>query len=493
VVRAKEAILAIRCKFIEVEVSPVKFLRGARQTEFRNARMFRRMLRAANLNLPRSVQVLLAQRAATFATYRHTGEYKSAELEKWLSKLAPNHSSVGIEQSETKAASTLHILSKAYSSGGHTKVVERWIDSASESSKHSVALTRGGFLPGKIVDAVALRGGRVYKLGKLTPLLKRAKQLSELASSYTHLVLHVHMDDVLPMLAFSKTSRFQNIVHFNHADHRFWVGASLPNRVIEMRTWGKALSNAKRELYNSEVVGIPMPSVTRSLKPTLDKSKARAALAIPEDYEVLLTIGPARKYARGPRTNFPIVMRNLLVGHPKRLLISVGQAKAQNSDWRELETAFPGQVRFVSTIARDLLETYISAADVGIDSFPMSGGTAVLDMFTLGLPVFSLKCETGHFDPVISSGFYCLTEQALVAKVNKSLNSSTESQQHQIQGLLDSCNFSFGRETWAGILNEPLAPQAQDLDYSNGLTESEIADLNGYLVASTPLVAKLFF
>jgi hypothetical protein len=158
-----------------------------------------------------------------------------------------------------------------------------------------------------------------------------------------------------------------------------------------------------------------------------------------------------------------------------------------------LETAFPGQVRFVSTIARDLLETYISAADVGIDSFPMSGGTAVLDMFTLGLPVFSLKCETGHFDPVISSGFYCLTEQALVAKVNKSLNSSTESQQHQIQGLLDSCNFSFGRETWAGILNEPLAPQAQDLDYSNGLTESEIADLNGYLVASTPLVAKLFF
>jgi hypothetical protein len=479
-------------QYRRVKQSMESYFDGLRLREARNLRKFYRMLEWAKMPIPLALQALLAQRAATFAAYRHTGLYWSRDLELWIEKLATRVANQPAKFSKGDG-STLHVLSRAYSTGGHTKVVERWINDSSLEQKHSVVLTRSRFLPEEVIAAVNKHQGDIHALNRLEPLLTRAKKLRLIASSYSRIVIHVHMDDILPTLAFSEAQDFGQIVHFNHADHRFWVGARLPTRVIEMRAWGKSLSLAKRGLSLSEVVGIPMPESVRREVLLLERERARDELELPREAQILLTIGHARKYASGPKTDFPEVVRQLLARNSNTILLCVGLPKASTNSWKKLQKDFPGQVKFIEKVSREDLEKYIFASDVGIDSFPMSGGTAVLDMFTRGVPVFSLKCETGHFDTTLASKFYCPTVVELINKVEQSLNSSPVTHVRAIQEYIDSCNIAFGPEIWGRILDDSLTSQNQNSTNAVALTDSEIADLDGYLVASTPRVAKLFF
>lgn len=465
---------------------------GLKLREARNLRTFNRMLGWSNKPIPLEIQALLAQRAATFAAYRHTGLYWSRDLELWIEKLATRVANQPSRLCEGDG-STLHILSRAYSTGGHTKVVERWINASSRDQKHSVVLTRSRFLPDEVIAAVRNHQGEVHALNRLEPFLTRARKLRLIASRYSRIVIHAHMDDILPTLALSGVQDFGSIVHFNHADHRFWVGARLPTRVIEMRAWGKSLSMAKRGLRLSEVVGIPMPELVRREVDLVERARARDELGLPRDSQILLTIGHPRKYATGPKTDFPDVVRNLLSKYSNRILLCVGLPKASTSSWKNLQRDFPGQIKFIEKVSREGLQKYILASDVGLDSFPMSGGTAVLDMFTRGVPVFSMKCETGHFDTTLASKYYCLSNADLVEKVEQSLNSSPATHVREIEEFIDSCNIAFGPGIWGRILDDSFMSQNQNSADAIVLTESEISDLDGYLVASTPKVAKLFF
>lgn len=464
-----------------------------RGQEMTNRRKFERMLRSSKLAMPSWLALMLAQRAATFAAYRHTGLFYSRELEEWLRAISAKCIKNDEPITDLQDKSTLHVLSKAYESGGHTKVVERWIQSLAEVNRHSIVLTRGGSIPQVIRNSVAKTGGQVHSFKRFSSQVKRAHTLREIASQYSKVILHVHMDDIVPMLAFGKGWQGGEIVTFNHADHRFWVGASLANRLIEMRSWGKSLSETKRGRLDSQVVGIPIPSRAPLEKHYLKRDEIRAQLEIAPSAQVILTVGREWKFVSGPRTDFPETIKSLLVDEPRRLLVCVGQSKAHNASWRKLEKEFKSQVRFVPKVSREILDLYIRAADVGIDSFPMSGGTAVLDMFTLGLPVYSLECETGHFDPILNSPFYCKTEEELLSKVTESLLNPADTNFLFIEKLLSECQSLFGREIWAQVLwaakERPIEEQPKN--YASAIVDFE--GLNGYLVASSPRITKLFF
>jgi hypothetical protein len=382
-------------------------------------------------------------------------------------------------------------MSRAYNTGGHTKVVERWIRYSAPEVSHSVLLTRGSHVPETLLEAVKGSNGEIRKLNGLAPLTARAKKLRMFSREFAKVVLHVHMDDILPSLAFAANWNVQNISHFNHADHRFWVGSSLAGEYIEMRTWGKLVSLHERGIHDSRIVGIPIPEKSLFVDKNQDVLRLRREMDIPNEAKVILTVGHARKFVDGPKTSFPKVAEQIMRKDVNTFLICVGLNSPQSTSWRKLVHDFPGRVKFVPEVPREKLHDYIRSSDIGLDSFPMSGGTAILEMLSLGLPVFSLKCETGHFDPIARSSFYCSTVSELLRKVTEALGSTRHAYRERIREVLNDCQNSFGPEVWRDVLTS----QAVDASFADAKSENnpEILDLSAYLVASTPQVAKYFF
>lgn len=452
----------------------------------RNLSAFSRQVRILKLFGYGELAAIFAQRAATFAAYRHTGQFASLELEEFLSDLSAKKVQMKHKPQKIEGGSTLHILSKALQGGGHTRVVERWINYSPESELHSVLITRGGQPTQRLKTEVQRRGGEIIIQGRGTPLLQRARHLLAVSQGFSRVVLHVHMDDILPMLAFSKKGLAADITHFNHADHRFWVGASLPDRVIEMRTWGKKLSESKRGISHSEVVGIPLPE--RANLENTKKLDARVKLGIATGKKVLLTVGHANKFKGGISEDFPQIVRELLKDHPERLLIAIGPKGSSNDTWGKLVRDFPGQVSLLPYMAKEKLDLYIRAADIGLDSFPMSGGTAVLDMVSQGLNTISVQCPTGHFDVIYQSDSYCKTIDEWVAKANLVLSEDDVILQNSTNRLLKNADKKYGRRVWANLLSS-----ASKSDQALNEIEPDIDALNNYLVASTPKLARLFF
>lgn len=433
------------------------------------------------------VSAIMAQRASTFATYRHTGLFASVELENFISAISSKKVRPKAIETPVKQGSTLHILSRALEGGGHTRVVERWISSSPLDEVHSALITRGGKPTQKLKVGISAHRGEIIVQRRFSRLIGRARKIQKISRNYSKVVLHVHMDDILPLLAFSRNDNSPEIFHFNHADHRFWVGSTLPDRVIEMRSWGKTLSELKRGIFDSEVIGIPLPD--RLENSNLDKSSARKTLGINEATEVFLTVGHPRKYLAETQLHFTEAVRALLLGFPKRQLFAVGPGGMLDAQWKKLVSDFPNQVSVLPYVPKEKLSLLIRAADIGLDSFPMSGGTAVLEMLANELPFVSLKCATGHFDVIYTSPFYCETLEDWVDKANQLLNQHGFGAQESLNKIRIDAENKYGSTVWAGVLNRKRSTQL-----SAPKSEAvNLEDLNEYLIVSTPKLARLFF
>ena len=81
----------------------------------------------------------IAQEALLYATKSNTGYFTSSVLESFFIEYA-NQIDIDNYNIEHKPNSFLHVLTQGYNIGGHTRVVERWIDNAPANQTHSVVL-----------------------------------------------------------------------------------------------------------------------------------------------------------------------------------------------------------------------------------------------------------------------------------------------------------------------------------------------------------------
>ena len=81
------------------------------------------------------------------------------------------------------------------------------------------------------------------------------------------------------------------VIFYNHADHGFWLGASIADIVADLRVKGQRLTQEFRGVKDSFLLGIPtdMPAT----KSQFDKTLAREKLSLPKDKKIVLTIDSA--------------------------------------------------------------------------------------------------------------------------------------------------------------------------------------------------------
>lgn len=322
-----------------------------------------------------------AEIAADFAAWNHPGRFASSRLERVLGEIGRRAICSGrTADTDGSPRRVLHVLTEAYQTGGHTRFAWRWITGDPEREHSLVLTTPGAQVPDWLEDSVA----DVTVLESAAPIA-RAQELRTLADGFDAVVLHVHMYDVVPVIAFAHRPAGPAVVFEEHADHLFWLGTSVADVVTNGRAAGRRLNVERRQVAPGRAVALPVP--IPPFERTLTRAGAKRRLGIPASAPVLLTIAVPHKFMRVGPVGFCDLVEPVLQARDDAVLIAVGPR--EEGEWAELARRTGGRVRAVG-LQRDLT-VFHHAADVYLDSYPFGSNTAMLEAAGHGVPVASFS------------------------------------------------------------------------------------------------------
>ncbi len=327
------------------------------------------------------------QAAAEFAGLFHPGRLSDGAIENLAFQVGvrlSDHSrtTVGREQRTTAGRArrrVLHVATQVYKTGGHTRMLQRWISGDPESHHHVVLARQAGRpIPPSLHEAIRSTNGRLQELDPATPLVEQSWQVRSLAQRDIDLVvLHHHPFDVVPTVAFALPGG-PPVALVNHADHVFGLGATVADVTIDLRSAATPISQTRRSARRSTVLPIPVPDLVR--EPT--RRAARSALGIPLDQTVVLSVGREEKYRACGGFSFLATAHRILDARPAAHLYVVGASAAGAHDHAETPH---DRCHLVGSVEDPTV--YIRAADLYIESFPFGSNTALLEAALGGLPV----------------------------------------------------------------------------------------------------------
>ena len=324
--------------------------------------------------------------AADLFWHNHAGTFASPELETMLSTLAgrlPDTPRLAHGQGDV-----LHVLTRAYPIGGHTRLARRWIEQDDQRS-HSVLLTHQGrhAPPAWLSEAVTASGGEVLRIDAMVSGLRnRAAALRAIATGYEQLVVHSHPDDVIPLMAFADASKRPPVVFVNHADHVFWLGVAIGDVIANLRRSADVLSLERRGIEASRIVRVPIPidTITRHRSQT----DAKATLGVADNQ--VLAISVAAPYKFTPLDDDSDILSlfvELVEAHPQLVVRIAGPSP--EGRWARAQAATDGRLQAVGPVEDAAL--YYQAADLYFDSFPLTSATSILEAGAFGAPPVALR------------------------------------------------------------------------------------------------------
>lgn len=341
--------------------------------------------------------------AANHAHHSHPGFCISPRLELIIRKIAKKlnglaaSANVNIPNKSINQRNVLHVLSQGYQSGGHTRLVERWISMDSKST-HSVLVTLNSATNPQWLADAALNSGGWYKTLDTTglSLCQKAKTLRDVATMWAdYVVFHIHPHDPIAPIAFGIPGG-PPVVFLNHADHAFNVGVSVADLVADYRVSGKSITLARRNTTKAHVLPIPLKMPQR----LQNKQTAKKALGISEDRIVFLTISTPYKLVPCGEYNFLNLLREIIKRHENVEMLVVGPSDC--GEWAQLKNESNGRIKAFG-IQYDL-SLFHCAADIYLDSIPLVSPTSALEVGALGVPVIGLATDIAHFSNDIAPG-----------------------------------------------------------------------------------------
>ncbi|MCW4000981.1 MAG: glycosyltransferase [Candidatus Bathyarchaeota archaeon] len=442
-----------------------------------------------------------AKIAAHFASIRHPGVYFSPDLERLLLEIAerirnepPDVSGAFFLKNKPSYSGKmrfLHVLTEGYSSGGHSKYVARWIRNTFDGCVHSLVTTaQVNPLPGELEEAVAQSGGYYCSLGELTPWLpEQALLLRLFAQNWADVsVLFTHPYDPVPMVAFGVDGG-PPVVLVNHADHVFWLGASVADMLVDYHLSGSELATRRRGTQRSKLLPIPLSMDTPSEAAPPQDPQLRCKDTL------LLTVGRKEKYYPFGSLSFLSVMVNFLKKHPRVRLVAAGPEL--QGDWSRAAAEVEGRIEALGAVDHKMLERYFAYADVYVPSFPCGSGTSMLEAALHGLPIVGLyDKELPHVnmqDDVAfqGTGVYVSSiadfEAALESTINNAESRSKQAMVVKGKILSEHCPPGWNRyleEVLQSLPNQHTArvppSLVEDIDYTDLYLEQSGAQLMAY-------------
>ena len=350
-----------------------------------------------------------------FAVYHNVGIWNSSFIENFYTEYAK---SIDIDNYEVdyKKNSFLHVVTTGYSTGGHTRVVERWIRNAPEIQTHSVVfLSPNGEKMSVIENNVKFKKGECIYFDNALSKKEKALKLRELALKYEYIILHTHMEDIIPVIAFGTEKFKRPVLLYNHASLMFWTGKSISDIVLDI-VKNDEITSEKRNIKNAFFLGVPSKEIVYS-KP--DKKAIRKKLSLPADKKVIISSGSLQKYCIINNDSYADTIKQLIDENTYCYIIGIPK---DNKYWKKIEKESNGHIVPLGYINfNDGYLDYLSCADLYIDSYPMTGGAAMIDAVSRGVPALSIKTADIQMDYFAASSAYCETKEEFIAKAKKIL------------------------------------------------------------------------
>lgn len=329
-----------------------------------------------------------ASTAATIATHRHCGIFSSPRLEAILNAIGRQviaGESPKPPRRHCRIKKVLHVGSELSPVGGLTRMISRWIDADADRTNSLVLTQHRGIIPQHLQAAITRSGGRIIKLNQsFGTRFDWARKLRRIAASYDVIILHIHCEDVVPILAFANQGGLPPILFLNHADHLFWLGTSIADMVLNLRDAAADISIVRR--------GIPptrnflLPTIVDSTVRQHSRNAAKLAIGLPQDAIVLLSVARKPKYRSLDGVSFADRHMQLLEKHPQVHLLVVGPGEPD--DWQVAKSRTGGRILGLPEIADPRL--YFEAADIYVDSYPFVSSTSMMEAAGYGLPVVTI-------------------------------------------------------------------------------------------------------
>lgn len=333
-------------------------------------------------NDPKLLQFI--ERVARFAWASHPGRLADGALENTLLEIgrdladAPARFDLNMTDLAPSASRTLHVASEVYPTGGHSRVLAKWVQ-RDPSSSHAVVLTRQPVeLPAHLSSIAAERGAPIIALDRSGGILDRAQQLRALSRGFSRVILHHHPDDSVPVLAYSVPGGCP-VAMFNHAHFGFSLGSGVADVIINTMPYFQKLTERYRFSRATDVLEGP-PGLDLLRWTDVDKRRAKERLGLPPEGPVAMTIGYERYFAPFGDMNFFHTLAKLLAARADLQVLAVGVR--EDSSLVPASIRESGRVRLVGPVADP--RPYYEAADVCLESFPMPSLGALLEAVSYG-------------------------------------------------------------------------------------------------------------
>ncbi|MXV52829.1 hypothetical protein GS399_17795 [Pedobacter sp. HMF7647] len=352
---------------------------------FRNKIYFDNCLKSAERLIDRgkfSSATHLLKDLATFAYGNCTGYYTNWKLESLLIQIGKNLTNekedfVFVNDiDKSNGLKILHIATTIYETGGHTRLLTNWIKNDPENTHGLVLTSQVDPLPSLLHETNHLLF-KFHCLDVESSILSRAESLRVISKSFDLIILHIHPDDIIPVIAYS-VDDLPPIAFMNHADHIFSVGMSVSDITLQIRPSCIEVDEERRGSRNQCFIPIPVEITSNERK--YDTSTARNILGLSSNEKILLSTGAAYKFTPSERHNFFACAITVLDKNPVARLVIAGIGKED-----ELAVRYDHpRITYLGLVSKDDLAIYEQACDLYIESFPFASFTAMLQAGLLG-------------------------------------------------------------------------------------------------------------
>lgn len=286
-----------------------------------------------------------------------------------------------VSQYKTKTTTTrkvLHIATEFYNVGGHTRVALDWIKNDTKSISEILLVDQNA--PFDLLEEDI-----IYKLKGATPI-ERAKQLRLFLEEnyFDIIVLHQHMEDVVPTLALwdMKGKGGSKILFYNHSNFRLSLGSIIAHKRVNFCIGDVPLSEAYRyplhECVLPFVLGENLPKPLTDA--ALNELKKRYSV---ENQLVFFSVGSVYKYRPFNDQNFFQEWNAFLEKHPNCALIVVGCTATDVKAYCP-EIKLAPNLKLMGKVHH--IESFYQVADYIVDIYPLQTGLGTLMGLYYGLP-----------------------------------------------------------------------------------------------------------
>ncbi len=396
---------------------------------FKNRQKLIEIISCAKNESNELVKLDLLQKAASLA--RDCGIFSSRLIEDQLLIIAEKHQ---VELSKNyEINSFLHVFTQSYMVGGHTRVCERWIKNSPNNQKHSVIIINQAnvAVPDLLREVVAAKNGQFLLQEQTTSPIEKALELRKIASDYEKIILHIHMDDIVPIIAFGTDNFKRPIIFFNHADHVFWLGVSIADLVVDLRSFAAKLDVKYRGTKNNITVPLPIDQPKILERDIEDINQTKKELGFGLEDKVILTMASSYKYKSFDNYDFIETIVQILNKNPNTVVLAIGPDSTEQN-WQAGFKKSQGRIKAIGIIENDKIEKYLKIADLVIDSFPFSSFTALLDVAKYNIPCLSLKTPVDTMDSLIEGRVICFSQSELIKKASLFINKKIDNQFYKV-------------------------------------------------------------